>query len=163
MNLEQLEATLKPLLKKLGYRKRNLTWYKNYAETTVIFSIQKSMYGSDVWYYCFGVDILGMEGSHGNTIIHCQVLDRYDQVENGLCLIPEKLVRMIQFWDSRYGTIHELQARLSMGEMPKMTYGTAIMYLAIGLGVPEASFASMTKEEWKAYYRNSVNLVHAAS
>ena len=162
MRINELETELKPLLKEMGYRKNRLTWYKCYAETTVVFSVQKSLYGPDVWYYCFGVDVIAINGKHGNSIDCCQVLDRYNQVENGVRLTPQRLIQMIQTWECKYGTIIYLQTRILQGEMPIMTHGIAIKHLAISAGVPESTFANMTPTDWKAYYRNSLNLTTVA-
>lgn len=149
---EEFAASLTPVLKKLGYRKRCLTWYKENEDATIIFHIQKSQFGRDVWYYCFGVDIFQLSGTHARSMDGCQVRDRYNQREGSVYLSPEKLVEMITIWEQNYGIVSALVQRLQEHKLPFMTFGSAIRFLVIYSGMPETEFDKQTPQIYERYY-----------
>lgn len=78
---EELASALAPQLKEMGYKKSKLTWYKELAHLTLVFSIQKSQYGGDVWYYYFGIGLHALTPSPIRSIGKCQITYRIDQIE----------------------------------------------------------------------------------
>ena len=149
---EEFAASLTPILKKLGYRKRYLTWYKDKEDATVIFHIQKSQFGKDVWYYCCGVDIFQLSGAHTRSMDGCQVRDRYNQQEGNVYLSPKILAEMITIWEQNYGTVSVLVQRLQEHRLPFMTFGSAIQFLLIYSGMSESEFDKQTPQIYERYY-----------
>lgn len=143
LSAEAFAASLIPLLKRLGFRKRKLTWYKDNKDATVIFHIQESQYGSDVWYYCFGTDILQLSGLRTRSMDGCQVRDRYNQCEDGVYLTTEKLAEMIIIWEQAYGTMEALLQRLQERRLPYMTFSSAVRFLAVRSGMTDTEFDAL--------------------
>lgn len=151
ISAEAFAAPLIPLLKKLGFRKRKLTWYKDNEDATVIFHIQKSQYGSNVWYYCFGTDIFQLSGLRTRTMDGCQVRDRYNQCENNVYLTTEKLAEMIITWEQEYGTVEALLQRLQEHRLPYMTFASAVRFLAVRSGMTETEFDAQAPRIYGKY------------
>ncbi len=66
-------------LKDRGFKKKKLNWYKHEKQLTILFYIQKSYWGNDTWYYCFGIAINALHNSIGYTIAYYDIGTRFDQ------------------------------------------------------------------------------------
>ena len=88
MTAEKLAEEIRQPLKQNGYKKNKLTWYKSDGRVTVVFSVQKSQYGSDLWYYNFGIGLNELEGRTINTISKCCIIER---------LVPKQITGIAGF------------------------------------------------------------------
>lgn len=67
----QIAAAFAPVLKAAGYRKRRLTWYRDWPDTITVFDVQRSRW-SDSYYLNLGVYLkaLGDEPAPGEHRCH---------------------------------------------------------------------------------------------
>ncbi len=128
MDLANITSELTLELKKLGYKKNRLTWYKTKGEVTVVFAIQKSMYRADVWYYCFGICLEQLK-SGGKSISHCQIQDRVDMKTNGHTFSTDEILLLLGKWESMYGSIEVLRKKAIEGNLPQICTREAMRYL----------------------------------
>lgn len=119
-------------LKKLGYKKRKLTWYKNNTETTVVFTIQKSQFSSDTWYYCFGIGLNAFFSKAISSISSCDIIYRVDQRFQGRSLSPKNIIDILVLWENKYGIIDSLRVIAIEGKLPPQTTNKAIRFLTSG-------------------------------
>lgn len=132
ISLDQLVTDISPKLKKLGYKKNRFTWHKPLGEITVVFSIQRSMYTPDVWWYIFGVCLNEIAEYRTQTISACQITYRTDSVVNSQMISPDDLVQLIQRWEERYGDIRSLKICAVKGRLPGQYTMKAMRYLTSG-------------------------------
>lgn len=135
--MESFEIVLQELstsLKNKGYRKNRSTWYKTKQNLTVVFSIEKSQYSKDTWYYWFGICLHDITDGCNRTITACQIKYRIDNVMNGVSVISENVLSLLMRWESMYGDIYSLRRYAMQGTLPQLTTLNAIKYLtSIGL------------------------------
>lgn len=129
MELEKIIEAIKEPLKNKGYKKKNNNWYKLCDTLSIVFSIQKSQYGADFWYYNFGIGINKLEVKPITTITKCHIIDRIDKTIKGKEIPPDVLLNAIYNWENKYGDIGELRIRAIENKLPKMTTRQAISYL----------------------------------
>ena len=127
--LDKIVAQLTPKCKEAGYKKNRLTWYKTKNNLTVVFSIQKSQYGSDIWYYSFGVCLHEIAEANTQSIRHCQIFYRTNHIVDGVLLTAENLIRLIDRWDALYGDMKRLRICALQGKLPGQCTVHAMRYL----------------------------------
>jgi len=104
-------------LKTRNFKKNRLTWYKQCNDDiTIVFSIQKSQYGLDVWYYNFGIGLRKMNASI-KSISNCQILYRVDSKINNCTLKPEQVIQIVELWESKYGNLRDLRIQALEGKL----------------------------------------------
>ena len=129
MTAEKLAEEIRQPLKQNGYKKNRLTWYKSDGRVTVVFSVQKSQYGSDLWYYNFGVGLNELEGRTINTISKCCIIERLDMKANGITISSDVLVKAVFKFESEYGDMDKLRIRAMEGRLPRFAARQAVSYL----------------------------------
>ena len=129
MELDKLIETIREPLKNNGYKKKNITWYKVCDTLSIVFSIQKSQFGADLWYYNFGIGINELEVKPITTITKCHIIDRIDKAIKGKEITPDVLLKAIDNWEDKYGDIGKLRMKAIENKLPKMTTRQAISYL----------------------------------
>lgn len=108
MELDKIIETIREPLKNNGYKKKNTSWYKLCDTLSIVFSIQKSQYGADLWYYNFGIGINELEEKSITTITKCHITERIDKTINGKEITPDVLLKAIYNWENKYGDIGKL-------------------------------------------------------
>lgn len=126
---DKLIEELKKPLKKKGYKKNRYNWYKSIDGLTIVFSIQHSQYGKDLWYYNFGIGINELEGKQITSISKCQIVERLDAKINDKILSAENLIQAITRWEEKYGDLKKLRIKAVENKLPAMTTKQAITYL----------------------------------
>jgi hypothetical protein len=91
-DLESITQSLSVTLKKKGYKKSGLSWRKEKQLLTVFFSIEKSQYSTDTWYYWFGIYLHKLSEGKRQTIGNCQIKHRVDNVVNRVSEVAPKVV-----------------------------------------------------------------------
>lgn len=129
MYLDDLVETIRPVLKERGYKKKKYCWYKNNEDITVIFAIQRSQYGADMWYYNFGVVINQLESKSVTSISGCHITERLDMKINGEMLATDILLKAIIRWEEKYGNMESLRRKALENNLPRMTTVRARTYL----------------------------------
>ena len=129
-NLEEIAGLISQPLKAMGYKKNKYTWTKICGSITIVFSIQKSVYSQDMWYYCFGICLNSLLGKSARSISNCQIQDRLDRIyQNKHVWTAEEIVHLMKRWEDLYGTFSKVQAKAIGGNLPKMSTTEAIRYL----------------------------------
>lgn len=129
MLLEEIIEKLTLFLKENGYRKNKLNWYRQKDELTIVFSIQRSQYSKEQWYYNFGIGIDDLVSGKISVISKCHIIERLENRLAGRMLSLDDLSRAIMHWESKYGDISELRYKAIENKLPKMTTKQAISYL----------------------------------
>lgn len=129
MSFEEMVEKLTLLFKENGFKKNKYNWYKQKANITVVFSIQRSQYGREQWYYNFGIGINDLVNGNISTVSKCQVVERLENHIKGVILTPDDLRKAIIHWESEYGDISKLRIKAVENKLPKMTTRQAISYL----------------------------------
>ena len=130
--LETIVDEISSLLKETEYRKNRLSWYKVKDSLTIVFSIQKSQYDSDTWYYYFGICLHEIAGSNSKTISNCQIRYRVNNAADGVLLTAESIVHLLNRWDSMYGDLMQLRIHAIQGKLPVQSTVQAVRYLSSG-------------------------------
>lgn len=126
---EDLINDLKKTLKEKGYKKNRYNWYKSIGDLTIVFSIQRSQYGKDLWYYNFGIGINALENKPITSVSKCQIAERLDAEINGKMLSADDLIQIITHWEEKYGDMKKLRIRAVENKLPPMTTKQAFTYL----------------------------------
>ncbi len=129
MKLDTIIEKIKEPMKSNGYKKKNLNWFKTNGTITLLFNIQKSQYGSDLWYYNFGIGLNELKDKPISYISMCQITERLDMKLNGKELSPDILLKAILSWENKYGDLKKLQNKAFEGKLPKTTTRHALTYL----------------------------------
>jgi hypothetical protein len=136
MTPDTLTATLTPKLKEIGFRKRRLTWYREQDGLTLVFAVLRSQFGSDLWYYSFGIGLHALTLPPVTTISKCQIREQTEMRKaDGTLFSPDEILHLIRFWAEQYGDIRQLRIRALQNRLPKMTEQSAVSYLTKG-GLP---------------------------
>ncbi len=118
MLLEDYTNVLTAELKSRKYRKNKLTWHKKTDDgLTVVFSIQKSQYGADVWYYNFGVIIDDLAERQSVSYSACHVLYRVDQYIRGIMVTTGDIIQILDLWENRFGDMRSLRLQAIEGKL----------------------------------------------
>ena len=140
---------LKAELKNRGFKKNRLYWHKEEKDLTIIFFIQKSQWGKDVWYYQYGVEINALHDKPGYTFNYIDIGTRFDQLfrwdivdpclRSGLKeifgdndrfrLTPEDLFRILDFWTDEFGSMEKIKNKKTKAEFPWETWLRTFAYL----------------------------------
>ena len=123
--LDTIVSEISLIFKKMGFRKNRLTWYKTNDSITIIFSIQKSQYDKDAWFYLFGICIHEIADGNIRSINSCQIKYRIDNV----LLSAESISSLLGSWESMYGTLYLLKCCAIRGKLPGQCTVKAMRYL----------------------------------
>lgn len=126
---EELALALAPHLKEMGYKKVRSTWYKEIGPLTLVFSIQKSQFGADVWYYYFGIGLQALTPTPIKSIGKCQITYRVDQIENNKTVTCDNLVHLVRKWETMYGDLRKLRVCAIEGRLSGQCTPAARRYL----------------------------------
>lgn len=127
--LDDIVKRISPKLKEKGYKKNRLTWHKVKNNLTVVFSIQKSQFSSEVWFYSFGVSLHEIADHNSQSINGCQIKYRVNHMVDGVHLLPENLIHLIGRWDALYGDMEQLKMCAVQGKLPGQCTISAVRYL----------------------------------
>ena len=127
--LDDIISDLTPILKNHGYKKNRLTWSKSAEELTILFSIQKSQYGNDIWYYNFGIAINALLEKQTASISRCHITQRLDNTRNGKPWSADDLLNAIKIFENKYGSMHCLRTAAIENRLPLQSTRRAITYL----------------------------------
>ena len=136
-------------LKERGFKKKRLNWYKQDDKITLLFYIQKSYWGKDVWYYWFGVSINELHDKIGYTIDYFDIGTRFDQQlkmeaihpclkdrvrnlfggKDSFELSANDVISLLDMWMSDFGKMEELTKKKSEAEFPYESSLNAINYI----------------------------------
>lgn len=128
-HFEDLVFEITPKVKELGYKKNRFTWYKIREGLTVVFSLQKSQFDSNCWYYNYGICLHDIAEGNVHTISACQIKYRLDNIVNGVLLSPDDILNLLKKWDLMYGDIKLLKLSAVQGKLPIQSTQKAIGYL----------------------------------
>ena len=129
-DLECIAQELSAILKKKGYRKNRMTWYKEKPLLTVVLSIEKSLYSKDTWYYWFGICLHDIAETKSRSIGNCHVKYRVENTMDHISLSQEMVVNLLNRWESMYGDIQTLRYHAIQGKLPLMSTIDAKKYLS---------------------------------
>ena len=129
MSLEEIVNVIAPELKARGYKKNKLTWHKVKPKLSIVFCIQKSQYGSDVWYYLFGINLDDL-GPKSKSISTCQIQYGIENTIRNVALSTDSIVHLVDKWESMYGELGHLKKCAIANSLPEQTSLTAIRYLS---------------------------------
>lgn len=121
---EERIASLSPLLKAAGFKKKAGTWHRSTADGVQVVNVQGSQWGDD--YYInvgFYIGALGTEASPPSYRCHVQsrlVPPDGDAVE---------LCREIESWLGANGSVTELLREQANGQLPLVISGAATEFL----------------------------------
>lgn len=128
-NLDNIIDELSAKIKSIGYKKNRLTWYRDKEDITVVFSIQKSLYTPETWYYLFGICLHEIADGNKHSFSQCQITYRITNVMNNVCLSSEDIVKLLERWDSMYGDKKLLRMYAIQGKLPGQYTVKAMRYL----------------------------------
>lgn len=129
MTVDDFASALAVRLKEIGYKKNRLLWKKKNGPLTIVFSIQKSMYGTDTWYYCFGVRIEQLSQTKSISLSGCQIQERLNQSQGNHIWTVDDIVLLVQKWEQMYGNLAMLRKKALMGKLPPQSSREAISFL----------------------------------
>ena len=101
-------------------------------DVTVVFSIQKSQFSSEVWYYYFGICINALASNDAKSISACHVTYQIHHMIDGVMLDSSMLCRLIERWETMYGTLYLLRKSAIKGRLSGIIDGAALTYLTSG-------------------------------
>ncbi|MBQ9482996.1 MAG: DUF4304 domain-containing protein [Ruminiclostridium sp.] len=127
--IEEITVQLAPLLKEKGYKKNRLNWYKQSDGFTTVFTIQRSQFGSDLWYYCFGIGLNDLETGNITTISKCCITEKIENTIKGKEVTADILQSAINRWEERFGDMNALRKAAVEGKLPKTATRKAYSYL----------------------------------
>lgn len=131
MTLDEFVAELAPLLKAKGYTKSRLCWVKKCDEVSLIFYIQKSQFGKDVWYYNFGVSINALLNEKcPKSFSDCHLWDRIDRSTGTHIWNPGEIAVLSEKWEVRYGSMEKLHSNAIEGKYPEFVKPEVIPYIS---------------------------------
>ena len=129
MNLDELASELSHLLKAQGYKKQKFNWFRSNDGITIAFTIQKSCYSTQIWYYCFGVSINAFHEKEIRSAHSCEIQERFDSVIGGKVLGAREILYILKMWEKHFGTMEKLRSSAIKGELPRGSSVYAIKFL----------------------------------
>lgn len=123
--LEAIVSELSLIVKKKGFKKNRLTWHKVKDNITIVFTIQKSQYDKNTWFYLFGICIHAIADGSVSTINSCQIKYRVDNVT----IQAETIANLLERWESMYGSLPLLRRCAVQGKLPGQYTVKALSYL----------------------------------
>lgn len=121
--------SIKSSLKQRGFHKKNLSWNKQTDDVTILFNIQKSIYGSDVWYYNFGICINSIHEKKVMSLSGCDMVYRIEQRIRGKWVTQDTLLKLLDIWIEKYGTVDKLHIHAISNTLPAPISKQALSYL----------------------------------
>lgn len=122
MNKDDLAKCVAPSLKKLGFRKRASTWWRDRPDTIEVFSIQGSSWDRDDWYLNIGVFLKVLEpGTTTPSESKCHVQDRLPPHLSD----PSEIVRAADRWFEEHDSILKLASLERAGRLRGLVWASA--------------------------------------
>ena len=118
-------SEITPLLKKMGYKKRNITWVLPQKDLDVVFNIQGSQFDTEMYYINLGIYIHELGEKKNPSISSCQIIERVNQDFNNVKLI----IDVINKWNEWYGDLSLLRSKALENKLPKCTHKNVYGYL----------------------------------
>lgn len=131
MDKKELIASITPLLKSIGYKKRGMTWVKNTDLNNsiyVVVNIQSSQYDQKLYYINLGIYIRNLGKKEVPTCINdCQMQERVN------CDITSEtmFINIIEKWEAWYGSFESIYQKLINDKMPMLTDKRIYTYFLI--------------------------------
>ena len=129
ITLDDILAELPQLLKKEGYKKQRLNWFRREQDVTLLFTIQRSQWSKETWYYCFGTAINDLHPEGVRSAHYGDVMARLDCVIAGKMPVAEDIARILKMWEFKFGTVEKLRELAIRGSLPFWTTVDAKNYL----------------------------------
>lgn len=76
----QISAVLTTLMKTNGYRKRNLSWHKQTADTILVFHIEKNRWGANQYDIEMGIYLRSLGDELTPPIFRCQIQPFFEKI-----------------------------------------------------------------------------------
>ncbi len=124
---------IKAATKNMGYKKRRLVWHKVQDRLTIMFSIQKSLYSPDVWYYRFGICLHDIASGSIFSMDSCQIMFRLDHTYENRVIEAQKVINLIDRWETMYGNRKLLRRCAIEGRLSGQCTAAALKYLTSNL------------------------------
>ena len=103
---------------------------------TVVFAVQRSQFGRELWYYGFGIALHALSQAPVTSISGCQIRDRVEMKSSaGVLLTPDEILHLTAFRTRKYGDLRKLRIRAVQNQLPRMTELRAVTFLTQG-GMP---------------------------
>ncbi|MBQ5319451.1 MAG: DUF4304 domain-containing protein [Oscillospiraceae bacterium] len=125
INKSELISEIAPLLKNLGYKKRNNTWVLYLKDLDVVFNVQGSQFDTEMYYINLGIYIHELGEKKNPSISSCQIVERVNQEFNNVNLI----INVINKWIEWYGDLNLLRSKALENKLPKCTHKNVYGYL----------------------------------
>lgn len=130
MILEELASELALELKRVGYKKKRLTWTKDNGVIVLVFSIQRSMYDTDVWQYYFGLCVKPICKTKTISVSSCHFWERLDQTTNEHTWTAQDIASLVNRWEELYGTPEKLKKKALEGNLPMICSSEGVQYIS---------------------------------
>ena len=131
--LDDIINDVKISAREMGYKKNRLVWYKVQEQLTVMFSIQRSLYGSDAWSYRFGICLHDITTSSIISMSSCQITFQMDYMYQNQVIESQKIINLIERWETMYGNIQSLRKCAVQGNLSGQCTPMALRYLTSNL------------------------------
>lgn len=96
MDAESFKASVRPLLKSLGFKKAGNTWRRGHNKSIALFNVQKSGWGGGVYYINVGVNFRDIGTEVAPTESRCRVRTRLEIAESVLVV-----AQAVSWFDAR--------------------------------------------------------------
>ena len=125
----EFTKTLAPLMKERGFKKVRSTWHKEFAGTTMLFSLVKSKPDYTVKEYCFGTAINELCDRNIVSIKQCHITQTFYSRRYGQEWPIEELMNAVDYWESRYCNLKALCVAARKNKLPPNTSLNTIKHL----------------------------------
>lgn len=129
VSFNELVDAISAKAKACGYKKARLTWYKDKQGLTVVFSIERSQFDPQMWYYNYGICLHELSNGNHHSLNACQIRYRVDCMSSGVTLNSDAILSLLEKWESMYGDIDPLRICAVEGKLPIQSTADAIRYL----------------------------------
>lgn len=129
VSFNELVDAISAKAKSYGYKKARLTWYKDKQGLTVVFSIERSQFDPQMWYYNYGICLHELSNGKHRSLSACQIRYRVDCMSSGVALNSDAVLSLLGKWDAMYGDIRLLRICAVQGKLPIQSTADAIRYL----------------------------------
>lgn len=124
----ELVSEIKPLLKNMGYKKRNTTWLKKSDDNIIIVvNIQGSQYDKEDHYINLGVYINDLGTKEIPSISDCHLMERVRADVDS----AQMMINVVEKWEDWYGTCDRIRGKISEHKMPMMTQKNVYEYFLV--------------------------------
>ena len=124
----ELVSEIKPLLKNMGYKKRNTTWIKKSDDNiSIVVNIQGSQYDKEDHYINLGVYINDLGTKEIPSILDCHLMERVrTDIDSA-----QMMIKIVEKWEDWYGTHDRIRGKISEQKMPMMTQKNVYAYFLV--------------------------------